>query len=336
MLRIKNIRNSNSNSKKLLQSLNKQSKNTRTSLKKIAGNKKNPATSLSKNGKLAQTSFRTCKNGVCGGPCSFDGDTLVKTIDGYKPIKTLQAGHDFVWAKDEFTGDTDWKPVLASFSNHYDETVKVTYKSNSSEGRQSIASNRKHPFFVKTQTGELKENKPVSVQGSWVQAHSLSVGDFLLSPTGGLLEVESIDVIDQPLQAYNVTIQDFNTYFVGSSQLDNTDISAWVHNDCHDKPRKLVSRIKESSRLVKEAEKTGKSHQDSINKLVKQLQSGNLNPGRGTKPIGKGLSEARARDGARVYFRVKGDNVEILGKSSKANQKVVLKEVLDKFGREKK
>ena len=76
----------------------------------------------------------------------------------------------------------------------------------------------------------------------------------------------------------------------------------------------------------------GKSHQAGIDKLTDQLNKGNLNPGIGTKPIGKGLSEARSRDGARVYFRETADGVEVLGKSNKANQQKVIKEVLKTFG----
>lgn len=98
--------------------------------------------------------------------------------------------------------------------------------------------------------------------------------------------------------------------------------------------RKVVSRIKESPKLVREAETAGRSVQGSLNRLVSELSRGNMNPGIGTRPIGRGLSEARARDGARVYFRAGRDGqIEILGKSSKSNQDVVIKEVLRVFGK---
>lgn len=95
----------------------------------------------------------------------------------------------------------------------------------------------------------------------------------------------------------------------------------------------IVSRIKESPKLVRGAQEAGKSVQTSIDKLTMQLSKGNLNPGIGTKPIGRGISEARARDGARIYFRKLQDGtIEILGKSNKANQDAVIKEVLERFG----
>ncbi|WP_208508251.1 RHS repeat protein [Variovorax paradoxus] len=95
----------------------------------------------------------------------------------------------------------------------------------------------------------------------------------------------------------------------------------------------VTSRIKESSRLVREAERAGRSNQDGIDRLMEQLRQGNTNPGIGTKPIGDGLSEARGRDGSRVYFREASNGVEILGKSNKENQQSVIDEVLNTFGR---
>ena len=81
------------------------------------------------------------------------------------------------------------------------------------------------------------------------------------------------------------------------------------------------------------AQITGRSVQQSIDHLTAELARGNLNPGIGTRPIGRGLSEARARDGARVYFRQNSDGaIEILGKSTKHNQDAVIKEVLRVFG----
>ncbi len=97
--------------------------------------------------------------------------------------------------------------------------------------------------------------------------------------------------------------------------------------------RTLTSRIHDSPRLVREAEHAGRSHQQSIDRLAHELGRGNLNPGIGTRPIGAGLSEARARDGARVYFREAGSSgIEILGKSTKENQEAVIREVLRVFG----
>ncbi|MBX9583464.1 MAG: RHS repeat-associated core domain-containing protein, partial [Gemmataceae bacterium] len=96
----------------------------------------------------------------------------------------------------------------------------------------------------------------------------------------------------------------------------------------------VVSRIHDSTKLVREAEAAGKSAQASLDSITRQLANGNLNPGIGTKPIGGGISESRARDGARVYWRLTADGrgVEVLGKSTKDNQGKVVDEVLKEFG----
>jgi putative component of toxin-antitoxin plasmid stabilization module len=88
---------------------------------------------------------------------------------------------------------------------------------------------------------------------------------------------------------------------------------------------KLVSRIKDSPALVRIASQLEGQVQNSINRLVAKLGEGNLNPGIGSRFLFNGIFEARARDGARVYFRNTGERtIEILGKSTKATQDQVI------------
>lgn len=66
--------------------------------------------------------------------------------------------------------------------------------------------------------------------------------------------------------------------------------------------------------------------QVSIDRLTAKLAAGNLNPGIGNRFLFNGIFEARARDGARVYFRTAGNNViEILAKSTEDTQAQVIK-----------
>jgi RHS repeat-associated protein len=87
---------------------------------------------------------------------------------------------------------------------------------------------------------------------------------------------------------------------------------------------KLLSSIGEDAKLVKYAEEAGKSVQKGLDSLTEALSKGNTNPGIGTKGLGKGISYARARDGARVFFRQAGNQIEILAKASKANESQVI------------
>ena len=74
------------------------------------------------------------------------------------------------------------------------------------------------------------------------------------------------------------------------------------------------------------------SLQGEIKKITDQLKKGNMNPGIGNKPIGNGIIESRTRGGARVYWRIIGSQLEILGISGKDNQQRVINEVLQHFG----
>jgi hypothetical protein len=89
----------------------------------------------------------------------------------------------------------------------------------------------------------------------------------------------------------------------------------------------LVSAIGKDKTLVKLAEEAGASAQKGIDALTSQLARGNLNPGIGTKnPFGS-ISYARARDGARVFFRQVEGKIEILAKATKRNEQAVIEKL---------
>ena len=161
----------------------------------------------------------------------------------------------------------------------------------------------------------------------WVPLSELTEGE-MLQGLDGLAVVLSVSLsrVSQPV--YNIEVHGEHVYQVG-------ELGLLVHNAYTGiaPGGGLVSRIKESGALVRGAEAAGRSAQKSIDKLTSELARSNLNPGIGTKPIGNWISEARARDGARVYFRQLADGtIEILGKSTKANQSSVIAEVLRLFG----
>lgn len=87
---------------------------------------------------------------------------------------------------------------------------------------------------------------------------------------------------------------------------------------------KLTSSIGTDAKLTKLAEEAGQSVQKGLDHLVGELSKGNTNPGLGTKSLGSGISYARARDGARVFFRQVGDTIDIVAKASKANEARVI------------
>jgi RHS repeat-associated protein len=242
--------------------------------------------------------------------CCFSGDTPILAEGGLVRIDQLHVG-DRVEARDEKTGRTALKRVANVIVSQNRELYGLTLlEEHGRVTRVEVTDN--HPFWV---TGR-----------GWVQSIDLKRGMKLVNFDHQLVTVVNLDDLGRKATTYNLTVEGYHTFFAGESL-------ALVHNAggcCGAKA--VTSRIKESPRLAREADAAGKSHQQSLDRLVDQLRSGNTNPGIGSKPIGSGLSEARARDGARVYFRETESGIEILGKSSKSNQETVIKEVLRVFG----
>jgi len=89
--------------------------------------------------------------------------------------------------------------------------------------------------------------------------------------------------------------------------------------------RVLVSKIGQSPTLSRLASTITGTVQKSIDDLTTRLGQGNMNPGIGTKHLFDNIFYARARDGARVFFRQVGDTVEILGKATKHTEAQVIK-----------
>ena len=103
-----------------------------------------------------------------------------------------------------------------------------------------------------------------------------------------------------------------------------------VHNDSCP----VRSRINESPALTNYAQEAGKNQkvQQELDDLVQRYRGGNANPGLGSKPLGQGISYLRGRAGGRVFYRMVGGVMEILGKASKANEDDVINELKQLYG----
>ena len=145
--------------------------------------------------------------------CSFHGSTLVKTADGYKAIARIRVG-DRVFAKDEASGETGYKPVTARYGNPYQETVYIEVSDGLGK-IQTLVSNRIHPFYS---------------DGKWIKAEDLKAGSRLFAENGAEQTVQSVTVKQEPLQAYNLTVADWHTYFVKGDKAETEGV--WVHNEC--------------------------------------------------------------------------------------------------------
>jgi len=93
----------------------------------------------------------------------------------------------------------------------------------------------------------------------------------------------------------------------------------------------VTSKINQNSSLVKEADRLNGRVQREADNLVQSFLSGNTNPGLGTKHLTGDIFYLRGSNGARVFYRIADGTMEILGKSSKANEQKVIDLVLRTF-----
>ena len=219
--------------------------------------------------------------------CSFHGSTLVKTADGYKAIAHIQTG-EYVFAKDEASGKTGYKPVTARYGNPYQETVYIKV-SDGIGNSQTLISNRIHPFYS---------------QGKWIQAGRLKKGDTLLSESGAKQTVQNITLKQQPLKAYNLTVADWHTYFVKGDKAETEGV--WVHNDCPygKSPRKINAVINETN--TQRGNITSKhtlSSDEALDAGIKYL-------GSEYKEIGKSGSGVYRNKAGTRQFRIDNNSLE--------------------------
>ncbi|MED4784873.1 polymorphic toxin-type HINT domain-containing protein [Brevibacillus choshinensis] len=133
---------------------------------------------------------------------SFTAGTKVLTDEGEKNIEDIEVG-DKVLSKNEETGEVAYKKVTATFNHETDEIYSIHV------GGQTIESTFNHPFYVKDK--------------GWTFVKDLKVGDLLVQSDGNTLKIDSIELEHKQVTVYNMTVDEFNTYFV-------SDLGIWVHD----------------------------------------------------------------------------------------------------------
>ncbi|HEY8981467.1 MAG TPA: hypothetical protein VIU15_18000, partial [Streptomyces sp.] len=98
----------------------------------------------------------------------------------------------------------------------------------------------------------------------------------------------------------------------------------------------MKSAIGKDKRLSDLAELSTKNQQvqAEMNDMFRKLMEGNLNPGKYTKglPGAGGVQYARGQKGARLFFRQKGDTIEIVGKADKKYEDKVIDRLKELYG----
>lgn len=132
----------------------------------------------------------------------FTAGTKVQTDEGEKNIEDIQVG-DMVLSKDDTRGEVAYKEVTATFNHEKEEIYKIQVDDH------VIESTYNHPFWMD--------------EKGWTFVKDLKVGDLLVQNDGNTLKIESIELLHKHVTVYNMTVDEFHTYFV-------SDLGIWVHN----------------------------------------------------------------------------------------------------------
>ncbi len=143
------------------------------------------------------------KNENCDNCNCFTAGTPVSTEDGTKPIEDVQVG-DKVWAYNEKTGENQLSKVVQLFNN----TVPTLYLLRINE--EVIETTPEHPFWV---------------NGKWVKAENLKVGDILRGKEGEQVIIDNIEVERGKYEVFNFEVEGVHNYYVSKSKV-------LAHNVC--------------------------------------------------------------------------------------------------------
>ncbi|HZL88846.1 MAG TPA: polymorphic toxin-type HINT domain-containing protein [Pirellulaceae bacterium] len=141
----------------------------------------------------------------------FVKGTTVWTEQGQRPIETVQPG-DRVLAQNPDTGELCFKVVIGTTIRPPTDASKLTVNG------EAITTTLGHPLWV---TGK-----------GWEMAKNLQEGDQLHG-IGGIVNVNAIEPLPNKVEAHNLVVDDFNTYFVGNCGM-------MVHDNTYRKPTRAV------------------------------------------------------------------------------------------------
>jgi hypothetical protein len=152
-------------------------------------------------------------------PCGcFAAGTLVTTADGLRPIESIREG-ELVLAWNEQTEELALQPVTATYELPASSLINLEVRGD--QGNEEIRTS--HPFWVSDYgwVSAVDLSADISLQTSATGLQPLSV-DPTTRLARGPPETASVRVLRaEPLEirgpVYNLTVADFNTYFVGSN-----------------------------------------------------------------------------------------------------------------------
>ena len=157
------------------------------------------------------------------------------TEDGHKKIEDIEVG-DKVWAYNEETGESAWKPVVQVFRNESELRTTLYIRAEDSTVDEVI-STPGHKYYlpdnnINRRPGEKLEHASyIGLGKKWVSACGLKEGDrVLLAAADSLTGKPKYGIVTgvkteqcESFTTYNFEVEDFHTYYVGKN-------SVCVHN----------------------------------------------------------------------------------------------------------
>ncbi len=212
--------------------------------------------------------------------CCFVAGTLVDTEDGLRPIEEIEVG-DLVWARDEATGETALKAVTDLIRRHERVIWEVTLTGPDGE-IATFETTDDHPWWIAGQ--------------GWKKTEELIAGMAVVTRDGRGMILTSVVETGRIDKTYNLTVAEFETYFVGEQRV-------LVHNDCaRDRRRVEGQRERRAERRERQSRTGPDGARDQAGNPQRQSGEGfrdreqaNRGPS-GTRPSGPDRSNNRERN----------------------------------------
>jgi len=135
--------------------------------------------------------------------CCFVAGTLVDTEAGLRPIEDIEVG-ERVWARDEETGETALKSVTDLIQRHERVIWEVSLIGANGEA-ETFETTDDHPWWVAGQ--------------GWKRTAELTAGMAVVTRDGRGMVLASVIETGRTDVTYNLTVADFETYFVGERRV---------------------------------------------------------------------------------------------------------------------
>lgn len=178
--------------------------------------------------------------------CFVAGTSIATAHNVFKAIETICVG-DYVLSYNEKDGTVSRQKVIATFSKEVYQTIGLTING------EYIETTSNHPFYS-------------PIYNCWVEAGSLSVGDYIVDSNGNYQVVQNTctNNYTNPVTVYNFTVENNHTYFVGES-------AVLVHNECTTLQSKRNKAVSEAWKQEKQAVMDGTSKYNWTSAQKKEL-----------------------------------------------------------------